>query len=138
MLYPDAIFSNVNSREVRRQGNIVAKRGIAWRRQCRQRRLPEAALPPTALLEIESGLNTELLNAGAGASPILRLLICNSVFLTPAPLLVSFSRRATLPLSALHDAKERDGLRALGKPPFPDSVTYIRLSVSVAFQISCR
>lgn len=61
--------------------------------------------------EIGSGLNTELLNAGAGASPILLLLICNSVFLTTAPLLVSFSRRATLPLTALHDAKECDGLR---------------------------
>ncbi|WP_304649438.1 hypothetical protein [uncultured Duncaniella sp.] len=53
-----------------------------------------------------------MLNAGAGASPILLLLICNSVFLTPAPLLVAYSHRATLTLSALHDAKERDGLRA--------------------------
>nr|WP_304651502.1 hypothetical protein [Bacteroides acidifaciens] len=75
--------------------------------------MPEAALPQTALPKVESGLNTELRNAGAGASPILLLLICNSVFLTPAPLLVAYSRRATLPLSALHDAKERDGLRAL-------------------------
>ena len=80
--------------------------------------MPSAALAggcstPTAVPNVKSGLNTELLNAWAGASPILLLLICNSVFLTPAPMLVSFSRRATLPLSALHDAKERDGLRAL-------------------------
>lgn len=69
-----------NSREARRQGNIVAMRGIAWRRQCRQLRLPEAALPLTALSKIGNGLNTELRTAGAGASPILPLLICNSVF----------------------------------------------------------
>ena len=102
-----------NSREARRLDNTIARRGIVWRGQCRPRRLPEAALPPTALPENESGLNTELLNAGAGASPILLLLICNSVFLTPAPLLVPFSRRATLPLSTLHDAKDYYGLRAL-------------------------
>lgn len=101
-----------NSREARRLDNTIARRGIVWRGQCRQRCLPEAALPQAALPENESGLNTELLNAGAGASPILLLLICNSVFLTLAPLPVSFSHRATLPLSALHDAKERDGLRA--------------------------
>lgn len=79
-------------------------------RQCQVMAMPSAALPPTALPENESVLNTELLNAGAGASPILLLLICNSVSLTPAPLLVSFSRRATLPLTALHDAKVCYGL----------------------------
>ena len=105
---------NINFKEARRLGIAVV-----WRNISRGRTMPSAvfgaspALPQTALPEIESGLKTELLNAGAGASPILLLLICNSVFLTPAPLLVSFSRRATLPLSALHDAKERDGLRAL-------------------------